>query len=177
MYTNALITAGVKDAEIYVTAPFDVSGTAALTGITKAYEVSTGTEIPEAQKQVANQEMVTTAKLGDQIGDKNAISLLTTIKDKMAKEPPKTDGDITNIINISANELNINLTDDQKQNLLDLFKKMKNAHIDWNQVGDQLQVAKQKFDNFINSDEGKSIISKIKEFIMSIIDIIKSWFQ
>ena len=29
MYTNALITAGVKDAEIQITAPFKVSGTAA----------------------------------------------------------------------------------------------------------------------------------------------------
>ncbi|MGQ3339185.1 DUF1002 domain-containing protein, partial [Staphylococcus aureus] len=42
MYTNALITAGVKDAKIYITAPFEVSGTAALTGILKAYEVQSG---------------------------------------------------------------------------------------------------------------------------------------
>ena len=29
MYLNALMTAGVKDAKVYVTAPFEVSGTAA----------------------------------------------------------------------------------------------------------------------------------------------------
>ena len=40
MYTNALITAGVKDAEIQITAPFKVSGTAALTGLMKAYETA-----------------------------------------------------------------------------------------------------------------------------------------
>lgn len=40
MYINALITAGVKDAKIYITAPANVSGTAALTGIIKAYEIS-----------------------------------------------------------------------------------------------------------------------------------------
>ena len=39
MYINALATAGVKDASVYVTAPFSVSGTPALTGIIKAYEV------------------------------------------------------------------------------------------------------------------------------------------
>ena len=33
MYINALMTAGVKDAKIQITAPFEVSGTAALTGI------------------------------------------------------------------------------------------------------------------------------------------------
>lgn len=41
MYLNALMTAGVKDADIKITAPFEVSGTAALTGIMKAYEVQT----------------------------------------------------------------------------------------------------------------------------------------
>ncbi len=50
MYANALITAGVKDADVYVTAPFNVSGTAALTGIIKAYEISADIEIPEEQK-------------------------------------------------------------------------------------------------------------------------------
>ena len=40
MYANALITAGVKDADIYVTAPTEVSGTAALTGLIKAYELA-----------------------------------------------------------------------------------------------------------------------------------------
>ena len=35
MYINALITAGVKDAKIYITAPMAVSGTGALTGIIK----------------------------------------------------------------------------------------------------------------------------------------------
>src|SRR5699024_9612239 len=58
MYENAMSTAGVQDAEVYVTAPFPVSGTAALTGILKAYETTMDIKIPEEQKQVANEEMV-----------------------------------------------------------------------------------------------------------------------
>lgn len=54
MYTNALITAGVKDAEIQITAPFKVSGTAALTGLMKAYETASNKQIPEEVKKVAN---------------------------------------------------------------------------------------------------------------------------
>ena len=38
MYISALATAGITDAKISVAAPFDVSGTAALTGVYKAYE-------------------------------------------------------------------------------------------------------------------------------------------
>lgn len=72
MYLNALMTAGVKDAKVYVTAPFEVSGTAALTGLIKAYEVSSDEAISEDVKQVANQELVTTSELGDKIGNENA---------------------------------------------------------------------------------------------------------
>ncbi len=42
MYVGALATAGITDAEIIVAAPFEVSGTAALTGIYKAYEELSG---------------------------------------------------------------------------------------------------------------------------------------
>ena len=91
MYINALATAGVKDASVYVTAPFSVSGTAALTGIIKAYEVSSDKVIPEDVKQAANQEMVTTAKLGDEIGTDQAAALVTKIKEKMAENKPETE--------------------------------------------------------------------------------------
>ena len=80
MYLNALMTAGVKDAKVYVTAPFEVSGTAALTGIIKAYEVSSDKAISEDVKQVANQELVTTSNLGDKIGDKTPPHLSQTLK-------------------------------------------------------------------------------------------------
>ncbi|HEX6922296.1 MAG TPA: DUF1002 domain-containing protein, partial [Bacillales bacterium] len=56
MYANALLTAGIQDAEIYVTAPFPVSGTAGLTGILKAYDEKTDINISEEQKKVANEE-------------------------------------------------------------------------------------------------------------------------
>ena len=42
MYTNALVTAGLEDAEVKVTGPFKISGTSALVGAMKAYSVMTG---------------------------------------------------------------------------------------------------------------------------------------
>ncbi len=57
----------------------------ALTGIIKAYEVSSDKAISEDVKQVANQELVTTSNLGDKIGDKNASALIANIKDDFAK--------------------------------------------------------------------------------------------
>ncbi|MCP8966933.1 DUF1002 domain-containing protein [Ectobacillus ponti] len=177
MYTNALITAGVKDANIYITAPFGVSGTAALTGLMKAYELSTNKPIDESVKQVANQEMVTTAKLGDQIGSDKAVQLVTRIKEELAKNPPKTTEDMRALIKRIAAELGIQLTDEQLNNLVTLFDKMKSLNIDWNQVGNQLNKAKEQVTAFLSSEEGQTLLDQLKGLFSSFIDFIKSLFK
>ncbi len=177
MYINALATAGVKDASVYVTAPFSVSGTAALTGIIKAYEVSSEKVIPEDVKQAANQEMVTTAKLGDEIGTEQAAALVTNIKEKMAENTPQTEEETRAIIEAAAQELGITLNEDQVQSLLDLFNKLKELNIDWNAVGDQLTEAKEKLDTFLQSEEGQTFLEKIKEVFASLVDAIASLFK
>nr|WP_295971732.1 DUF1002 domain-containing protein [uncultured Bacillus sp.] len=176
MYINALITAGVKDAKIYITAPFEVSGTAALTGLIKAYEVSTDKVIPEDVKQAANEEMVTSAKLGDQIGTDNASALITKIKEEMAKNPPQTIEEIRTIVENAANDLGLTLTEEQIQSLVDLFNKLKDLNIDWNQVGDQLKAAKDKIANYLSSEEGQGFLESIKQFFINLIDWIKGLF-
>lgn len=75
-YGNALVTAGISDADIYAAAPFPVSGTAALTGIFKAFEVATGEEIPEEAKRVATEELVDTAEIGEEVDDQSGVAEL-----------------------------------------------------------------------------------------------------
>ncbi|MEH7482005.1 DUF1002 domain-containing protein [Neobacillus drentensis] len=177
MYVNALITAGVKDAKIYITSPVTVSGTAALTGIIKAYEISADKTIPEEVKQAANQEMVETAKLGESIGDKNAAALIAKVKEEIAKNKPKNDEELQNIIEQAANELNVKLTDEEMKRLMDFFNKLKDLNIDWNQVSDQLNKAKDRISKFLQSEEGQGFLEKIKQFFIWLIDAIKSIFS
>ncbi len=177
MYINALITAGVKDAKIYITAPIEVSGTAALTGIIKAYEVSTDTVIPEDVKQAANEEMVETANLGEDIGKEEATALMAKIKEQIAEQKPKTVEEVQTIVQDSAKELNITLTEEQLQSLISFFNKLKELNIDWNQVGNQLNEAKDKLTGYLDSEEGQGFLAKIKEVFASIVDAIKSFFS
>ncbi|WP_193559343.1 DUF1002 domain-containing protein [Metabacillus litoralis] len=177
MYLNALMTAGLKDASIYVTAPFEVSGTAALTGLIKAYEISSDEVIPEDVKQVANEELVTTAKLGDEVGAENAAALMAKIKDEIAKNGvPETEADLRALIENAANELGITLTEEDINNLINLFNKMKELNIDWNQVGQQLDQAKDQISNFLNSEEGQTFLQQVKEFFIALWDAIISIF-
>lgn len=183
MYISALATAGVKDAKVYVTAPFSVSGTAALTGLIKAYEKTSGKSIPEAQKQVANEEVVVTADLGEQknVGKEKAAELVATIKDKIASESPETREDIERIVRDSAQQVQVDLNDADIQKLVDLFDKMIHLDIDWNQMGDQMQQLRDKIDELANSEEAQgflaSVFRAIGDFFSALFNAIASLFK
>ncbi|MBS4214744.1 DUF1002 domain-containing protein [Neobacillus rhizophilus] len=174
MYKNALMTAGVKDATIKITAPFAVSGTAALTGIMKAYETTTNKEIPEEVKKAANEEMVKTAQLGDSIGADKAAALMGKVKDEIAKNDPKTEADIREIIQQAATELGISLTNEELNKLVDFFNKLKGMDIDWNQVKNQVSDTAEKVSNFLHSDEGQSFLQKLQDFLNRTIEVIRT---
>lgn len=177
MYTNALITAGLKDANIIITAPFEVSGTAALTGIMKAYELSSGEVIPDEVKKVANEEMVKTAELADTVGNEKAVQLVAKVKEELAKNPNMTTDELQTLINDLAKELGISLTNEQFASLMALFEKMKDLNINWDQVGSQLTKAKEQISDFLNSEEGQSFIQKLKDFFSALFDAILSFFK
>ncbi|MBM7097064.1 DUF1002 domain-containing protein [Bacillus sp. H-16] len=177
MYTNALATAGVEDAEIYVTAPFNVSGTAALTGLIKAYEVSTDGVIPEEQKQVANEEMVKTAELGENVGVDQAAELMTRIKEEIAEGNVETEEDLRDLIDRIAAELGIELTDEEKNGLVSLFQRMQNLDIDWGKVQEQIGSIRENLTDFLESEEGQGIIDSILAFFEALIDAVRSWFS
>lgn len=177
MYMNALTTAGVTDAEIYVTAPFEVSGTAALTGILKAYETTAQIEIPEAQKQVANEEMVKTAELGERIGTKEATELMTRVKEEIAKNPVQSEEDLRALIEKVAKDMGIELTQEELNGLIALFNKMKDLNIDWDQVQSDLKNISENLGDFLNKEETQSFIQRIIDFLIAIIEAIKSLFK
>ncbi len=176
-YTNALITAGVEDADIKITAPVAASGTAALTGILKAHEISTGEVIDEDVKKVANEEMVTTAQLGEEIGVEEATELINKIKQEIADKNPQTKEEVRNIIINVINNLNINLSDELIEKLVNLFDKMKDLDINWSEVTSQIEKFASKAKDYLSSEEGQGFLQKLKVFFNKLIDWIASLFK
>ncbi|WP_139691603.1 DUF1002 domain-containing protein [Sporolactobacillus terrae] len=183
MYINALATAGVKDADIYVTAPFPVSGTAALTGLIKAYETETGKKIPEQKKQVANEEVVTTAQLADKdgVGKEKAADLVTAIKNNLAQNKPQSREDVEQAVRDAAKQVNVTLSSADIQKLVDLFDKMRSMNINWGDVGSQMQQLQDKVKQLANSDQTKGFLAQvfqaIGDFFSSIFHAISSLFN
>lgn len=120
--------------------------------------------------------MVKTAQLAKSIGNDQAVALLAKIKEEIAKNPPQTDADMRALIERVAKDLGITLTPDEINSLISLFNKMKNLNIDWNQVNDQLNKAKEKLSAFLQSEEGKTFIQNIIDILKEIWQAIKSAF-
>ncbi|MDQ0299715.1 uncharacterized protein YpuA (DUF1002 family) [Salibacterium salarium] len=176
MYANALITAGVEDADIYVTAPFTVSGTAGLTGLIKAYEIQNDIDISEDQKQVANEEMVKTSELGERIGMEEATELITRVKEEIGDEQIENEEDLRDLIERIANELGIELTEEEMNGLVSLFNRMQDLNIDWDQVQNQISNVRDNLDEFLNREDTQSFISSFLDFINELIDAVSGWF-
>lgn len=131
MYTNALLTAGLQDANVFVAAPSNISGTSALIGAVKGYADMTGTKVDEQALETAVNELVVTGDLGDQLGDSETASdMVAYIKQQILENNVKNNADIEKIIRDAMDKFNIKLTDDQVQQLIGLMNKISKLDID-----------------------------------------------
>lgn len=173
-YINALITAGVEDADIKVTSPRNASGTAALTGIIKAYEISSGEVIDDSIKKAANEEMIRTVEIGKVIGNDQAVELFNKIKQEIAELNPKTTEEVRAIIINILNNYNINLSAEQIEQLVSLFDKMRSLDIDWNRVSNQIENIGNKATEFLSSEESKGFVENLRLFFKALLEWITS---
>lgn len=170
MYANAMVTAGVENAKVIAAAPFNVSGTAALTGIMKAFEEATGEELSEEAKKTANEEMVTTGELGDDIGQDEAASLVQEIKERIIKEKVTDPEQIKKIIIEIAADLNITITQEHIDKLADLMERISKLDLSVENISKQLESINKGLEKV------KDTINENKGFFQKIFDAIKGFF-
>lgn len=176
IYANAMVTAGVKDADVYVTAPFKVSGTAGLTGILKAFEAAMDEEISEEQKKVANEEMVKTSELGEKYGDEKIAELMMRLKEQLAENKPETREEMRQLVINVAGDLNINLSDSDVDLITDLLTRISELNIDWNQLGKQVDKIRNNLDEILDSPETRNFIERGLDLLRAVIDWLASLF-
>ncbi|GED19607.1 MAG: DUF1002 domain-containing protein [Kurthia gibsonii] len=184
MYANAMLTAGVDDAKVDVAAPKPVTGHSALAGIYKAYESTTGKKLDKDRTDVANQELNVATGLAknSNVSDEKVSQLLTEIKQEIAKQKPATKEEVAQIVDDKLSTLNIQLSDQDRQMLVDLMDKISKLDIDFGKWSSQLDdlnnTIKDKLDNIkndINSDTG--FWASVKNFFQNLVDTVKGWFN
>ncbi|MBQ6426167.1 MAG: DUF1002 domain-containing protein [Clostridia bacterium] len=124
MYINALTTAGVTDARVIVSAPYPVSGTGALTGIYKAYEVVTGDQLSRTAKKVGAEELVLTGDLSRDIGKEEATELISELKGILDQTKNMNDEEVRAEIRNIADANFVEITDAQVNRILRLCRKL-----------------------------------------------------
>ncbi len=181
MYQNALITAGIKNANVLVVAPTSISGTAGLVGAMEAYKALTGEEISESNEDAAIDEIVTTGEIADSIGDtEDAENLIALMKQKVTSENLNSEEDIRKAIRECASELGITLTQSEEDQILSLMKKI--AQLDLSE-SDLKQQASNIYDRLtglgidLSSYDKQTFIDKVSSLFQSFIDFCKNIFS
>lgn len=138
MYRNALITAGVQNADIMVAAPSPISGTAGLIGAMKAYEQMSGEAVSEEVLDTALNELVETGELSEVVGSNSeAEELISYIKAQIAANDLDTEEQIEAAIRKGMKEKNVTLAESDIKKIVDLMMKIKEMGIDFNDLADQ----------------------------------------
>lgn len=173
MYRNASITAGVKDARIIVSSPVKVSGTAALTGIMKAFEDLTGESISKEEKEIASEEIAKTVLLGNEIGQEKAQELINNIKIYIIDNNIKGKGSIKKVAEEMAKDLGVELTDEQLNQIVSLMRNISKLDLNIEDIKQQLKDISGKIDRIAQQNiEIKSFLGRILDAIMSFLNKI-----
>ncbi|MBO5081031.1 MAG: DUF1002 domain-containing protein [Lachnospiraceae bacterium] len=193
MYRNALITAGVENADILVVGPFPLSGTAALIGAMKAYEEMSGETLEEEAKTAALAEIVITGEVVSSGETEEEEGKLQEVIDYVKAEVIAGDisnwEDILDIIEKAELEFNITLTDEQKEQIAGLMQKIADLDIDptklLEQAGDlydkygetALKEAKEVLDGIFTEEVKASLWDSVKSFFSTLWNSIVDFFS
>lgn len=177
MYANAMLTAGIENATVEVAAPKAVTGHSALVGIYKAYEVN-GEQLDPERTDVANDELEVATELAEDVDEAKVSELLTEIKKQIAEQNPATREEVEQIVEEQLSNLQIELSPEDRQLLIDLMDRIRQLDIDFSKWSTQLEDLSKTIEDRIGgivNDEG--FWNSVKEFFRNLANSVRSWFN
>ena len=172
-YRNALTTAGITDANVTITAPFDVSGTAALTGIYMAYESITGKKLDSQAKVVGTEELAVTSELANEIGDEDTSSIVNDLKSILDETKKMSDEELHDTIVDIASDYNQTLTEEEISKLISLVRSLEK--LDTNALMERVNSVRDALSHMSDIQEtAKSFTDKLKNLVSSIVNFFRS---
>ena len=97
------------------------------------------------------------------------VDIIMYVKDKIGQQDV-TDDQIRTVINEAADAFQISLTDSEKDNLVDLARKVKDANIDEDELRSDVNAVFDKMDALgVEKND-------VKGFLKKILNLVKVWF-
>ncbi|MGL4337544.1 MAG: DUF1002 domain-containing protein [Turicibacter sp.] len=151
MFANALITSGILNCNVTISAPFMVTGESALAGILAGIEEIMGESLSEENKVVAKEEIDTTLEVADDIlnssdndidstGDSSNVAsgIINDIKQQVIKDSPNSTQIQEIIINVT-NNYGVELSEETNARVLSLMEDVNDLDIDYKDIKDTMQ--------------------------------------
>ena len=183
MYRNALLTAGVSDADILVVGPTEISGTAALIGAIKGYEAMSGESVSDTTLDTAMNELITTGEIAMQDADSQDIEeLIAFVKAKVAAGGLDSDDQIRSAIEEGEDKFGVTLTEDEINQIIVIMQKINQLGLDPNVLVSQAEDLYSKFGkDFLKNLDTDAIAKEVAKsaasgFFAKIGDAIKGFF-
>lgn len=146
MFANALITSGILNCQVNVSAPFMVTGESALAGILAGAEEIMGESLSEENKVVAKEEIDTTLDVADEIlnNENNDINsatdsstiasgIINDIKEQVIKDSPNSTQIGQIIVNVT-NNYGVELSEETKAQVQTLMEDVNGLDIEYRDI-------------------------------------------
>lgn len=174
MIKSTLLTAGVSNCEVMAAAPFEVSGTGALTGAIIAYQKATNEELDRDKVDLANEELFITGEISEDNDSDDVVNYIAEAKEKVLESDVKSKEDIEKILDDINETYNLDITKENYDKLRDILYSISKEDYDVESVKESLGSIYNSVVEKINDPETKenanSFLGKMKEFIVNFID-------
>ncbi len=134
MIATTLSTSGVTNCQVVAASPFKVSGTGALTGVIMAYETASQETLDPVKKDLANQELVATGNLANEVGQSKATAIMNETKIEVVENNITNVQEINNIVNNVSNQYGVEVGPDQSMVIAELMQKIAEQEYDITQL-------------------------------------------
>ena len=151
LVTNALITSGILNCEVIVSAPFMVTGESALAGILAGAEEIMGESLSEENKIVAKEEIDTTLEIADEIlnnpdneinssSDSSTVAsgIINDIKQQVIKDSPNSTQIEQIIVNVT-NNYGVDLSEESTERIANLMEDVNKLDIDYKDIKETMK--------------------------------------
>ncbi|MDO5337548.1 MAG: DUF1002 domain-containing protein [Eubacteriales bacterium] len=136
---TTLSTSGVVNCQVIAAAPFEVSGTGALTGIMMAYESASGEKLDETKKELATEEMVVTGNLASDVGNVDATAIVNEAKMQVIEGNVQQAEQIQNIVTTILEENHYEVSQDKLDEIVSLLQQIAQQNYDYEQMKETLE--------------------------------------
>lgn len=182
-YKNAALTAGITDANIYVTSAIPIDGSGALAGVYAAY-AKNGNALNQKQVNAAQDEMNTLSGITQDNKGKKGYSdaqlnnAVAGAKSEMAKQGQNiSDSQIRDIVNnqININHLGNTINNNQKNQIINLLIEIRDSGALKNEdfkgqaakLSNQIENGAKNIFNKFNTPENRNLFQQIWDSIVN----------